>query len=198
MLLYTGLRYHQLADWQSKIFPQEIVGGLKGRNPSTIPTALRFEIDNSQRAGDALVGVKLDKSKAFDRLIPGVAAMLFLAFGLPVGLAVFFQSLFNRLKKLAYYNGWCNSQPITAPNGLIQGCSLSILAMNLHQLVWITLFRQYEHIHIRAHLWTIPISGRQLAMQANWVKLWSQLQLGIALLVHLVKHVKITSIQIFA
>ena len=44
---------------------------------------VRLEMDVSQAPNSPMIGVKLDKSKAFDRVIPNVVGALLLAFGAP-------------------------------------------------------------------------------------------------------------------
>ena len=87
---YTSLRLKQLCHWQSMVFPPQLVGGIKGRHLATIPMQLRLDIDNANKSGRTLIGIKLDKSKAFDRIVPAVASLLMLAFGIEHSVVIFF------------------------------------------------------------------------------------------------------------
>ena len=136
LLAYTGLRYKQLQKWQQETMPCEIYGGIKGRKMTDVHTRIRLEIDHAKTTGCHLLGVKLDKSKCFDRLIPTVTAALFLAFSLPAGISMFFAKMYLRLHRYMNYKEWTSNIATTSSNGLAQGCSLSLLAINVHMAVW--------------------------------------------------------------
>ena len=135
LLAYTGLRYKQLQRWQQNTLPREIYGGIKNRKMTDAHTLIRLEIDHAKATGCHILGVKLDKSKCFDRLIPTVTAALFLAFGLPTGISLFFTKMYRGLHRYMNYKEWTSHISTTSCNGLAQGCSLSLLAINLHMAV---------------------------------------------------------------
>lgn len=54
---------------------------------------LQLQIDRAHSFSSPLVGVKLDKSKCFDSLLPSLSAALMITFGLPAFLARGFFSL---------------------------------------------------------------------------------------------------------
>ena len=62
---------------------------------SAVHTQLRLDLDTAKDDSEVLVGLKLDKSKCFDRLIPAVAGVLMLAFGLPRGVVHFFLQIYQ-------------------------------------------------------------------------------------------------------
>lgn len=47
-----------------------------------------------------------------------------------------FLKLYQGLKKHLSFRGWTSSQPTTAANGIAQGCSFSLLAINVYIAVW--------------------------------------------------------------
>ena len=79
LLAYTGLRFRQLQIWQNNVFPRELKGGIKGRTMSEIPTDLRLCIDSAKQDKAPVVGIKLDKSKCFDKIVHSTAAVLVLS-----------------------------------------------------------------------------------------------------------------------
>lgn len=83
LLAYTGLRYNQLQAWQLQTLPKQLYGGIKTRRLTDIENTIQLDIDDAKTKGLSLVGMKLDKSKCFDRLLADVTAAIFLAFGLP-------------------------------------------------------------------------------------------------------------------
>lgn len=88
LLAYTGARFSQLQSWQKEVMPPSI---LKGRFMPDLYNQLRLDLDDARLQGDTLVGIKLDKAKAFDRVVPSFVAALFLAFvvALTCGKALF-------------------------------------------------------------------------------------------------------------
>ena len=78
LLAYTGTRFRQLQEWQNCVFPQTLCGGIKNRDMSDVSVGLRLELDSAQASSDPLVGIKLDQSKCFDRLVPDFTAARFL------------------------------------------------------------------------------------------------------------------------
>ena len=101
-----------------------------------VSTDIRLEIDEALASTDPLVGIKLDQSKCFDRIVPDFAAALFLALGLPRGVVNVFVKMYASLKRHLSYRGWVSSTATTAANGVAQGCSLSPLAINAYMAVW--------------------------------------------------------------
>lgn len=53
---------------------------------SEVHTQIQLEVDHAHSFHGAFAGLKLDKSKCFDRLLPKLCAVLMLALGLPAHL----------------------------------------------------------------------------------------------------------------
>ena len=151
-LAYTGTRFKQLQSWQQTIMPNQMLGAIKNRHMTTIPTTLRLQIDEAHADGFDLVGLKLDKAKCFDRILPNVTAALFLAFGLPKTITNVFVKFYQSLKRHLAYKGWASPRPTTACNGVAQGCSMSLVAINVHMKVWISLLEHLPTISVRAFI----------------------------------------------
>ena len=144
---YTGLRFRQLQEWQNTVMPKQLLGGIKGRNMSEVFSRIQLDIDFAKNQNEALIGLKLDKSKCFDRLVPSITSSLLVAFGVPGGLVTFFLQMYTGLKRFLAYKEWVATTPTTASNGLIQGCSLSLLAINVHMAVWAIYMDRIPHVH---------------------------------------------------
>ena len=177
---YTSLRFKQLCYWQNAIFPPELCGGIKGRVLSTIPVHMRLDIDHASSAGKTLLGVKIDKSKAFDRIVPAVAALLMLAFGVERSLVNFFTQLYPRLERYTCIGPWCSSLPLRTTNGLVQGCSLSLLSMNLQMSVRVLVLKRLEALSIRsfvddAYIWCDLIHRDQLQEALRLTSVWDEM-----------------------
>ena len=180
LLAYTGTRFRQLQSWQSTILPRQLCGGIPQRSMTDISVGLRLDIDQSYAQDEPLIGIKLDQSKCFDRLIPQFTAALFLAMGLPKGIVNLFVKIYDGLKKHVAYRGWVSSTPITCANGLAQGCSFSLLAINVHMAVWTRFMDLLPHVTCRAfiddsYLWVRLIHASQLRTAFDVTQQWSKL-----------------------
>ena len=152
LLAYTGTRFRHLQAWQRTVFPLELKGGIKGRNLSEIPVNLRLCIDSAKESNRSLVGIKLDKSKCFDRIVHSLAAALLLGFGCPKKVVTFFMGIYTTLTRFLCYKNWCSNLPTTASNGVVQGCSFSLLAINAYMSGWALLLKRIPHIQFASYI----------------------------------------------
>ena len=180
VVAYTGLRYSQLHVWQAQTLPKELFGGIKERHMSDVFNQLQLQVDDSVSKKDGLIGLKLDKSKCFDRLVPSISAALFIAYGLPSTITLFFTKFYNDQKRFLAYKEWISDKPTTACNGLIQGCSLSLLAINLHMSVWVNFLKCMPDIHMCAfiddsYIWVKYHLAELLTRAIQVTQLWDQM-----------------------
>ena len=146
MVTYTSLRYRQLANWQAEVMPENLFGGIKGRKLSHLQTGFKLKLDNARSTNSQMIGIKLDKSKCFDRLIPSISTAIMLALGVPFQVVNMFAKLYSGLRRFLSYQTWTCSTPTTTANGVIQGCSLSLLAVNSHMAVWSLFLQQCQEL----------------------------------------------------
>ena len=180
LLAYTGARFLQLQSWQIRAMPHGIVGGVRGRYMSSLYNDVRLDIDVANMEEDSIVGVKLDKSKAFDRIIPQFAACLFVAFGIPHNVVKIFLKIYQSLRKHMAYRNWISPVSTTHANGVAQGCSFSILAMNAYNKVWYHLLEHLPSIIVRAYiddsyLWCRLANIQQLNTAIQVTQIWDDL-----------------------
>ena len=114
LLAYTGSRYKQLQSWLLASLPPAILGGVQDRHMASPYNEVRFELDLAQGGSSPVVGVKLDKPKAFDRIVPAYAAVLMIAFGLPKQLVNVFIKLYRSLHRHMAYRCWVRPIATTA------------------------------------------------------------------------------------
>ena len=180
LLAYTGTRFRQLQEWQNRVFPAVLCRGVKNRDMTDVSVGLRVEFGSAQASNDAIVGIKLDQSKCFDRLIPDFTAALFLAFGMPKGIVNVFVKMYSSLKRHLSYRGWVSSTATTASNGAAQGRSLSLLAINVHMAVWSKFMSLIPHVCCRvfiddAYLWVGLSKVNHLATALQVTEQWNAL-----------------------
>ena len=180
LLAYSGTRFRQLQTWQRNVLHSSLFGGIKGRSMAAVSDGIRLDIDSAKVDGAHLVGIKLDQSKCFDRIVPSITAALMLALGLPKGLVNMFTMMYNGLKKHLSYRNWIAKTPVTNANGVAQGCSLSLIAINVHMHVWACFIDRFPSIVCRvfiddAYMW-VAIHNIHLLQQAfQATELWGQL-----------------------
>ena len=56
--------------------------------------------------------------------------------------------IYSTLTRFMCYKQWCSYRPTTCANGVVQGCSFSILAINAYMSVWALLLRKIPEIHV--------------------------------------------------
>ena len=136
MITYTSLRFKHLQQWQIQTLPRNLYGGIHTRKMSQLQMQFRLALDDAGRSNQSLIGVKLDKSKCFDRLLPDISCAIMLGLGIPKTAIRVFASLYGNLRRFLTYQSWTSHVSTTCANGVIQGCSFSLLAVNAHMTVW--------------------------------------------------------------
>lgn len=111
-VIYTGVRFAQLQQWQAAVIPPMIHGAIRGRSMTDIPIQIALDFDFAAHANYPLIGIKLDKSKAFGRVAVPIANMLLLALGAPHEIATFMARLYEKLGRHTSYGTWIS------PNGI--------------------------------------------------------------------------------
>ena len=179
-LAYSGARFRQLCGWQIHTMPKQLVGGVKGRNMSSIQTHLKLDIDVAESQGQELLGLKLDKAKCFDRIIPSFAACLMLAFGIDRKLVAIFTKLYDGLHRHLSFKCWCSPVATHAANGIAQGDSLSLVAINVYSKVWVIFMDLLPEVVAMAYiddayLWAHLEYASVLATAVEMTRFWDQL-----------------------
>ena len=152
LLSYTGARFCQLQEWQQLTMSPSLHGGIKGRFMTDVPFRLRLELDHAAISDTPMIGLKLDKAKCFDRLLPDITAALFTALGVSTYVTRFFVKMYKTLTRHLAYKNWVSPTATTAANGVAQGCSLSLLAINVHMHVWAEMLSRLPELCIHAFI----------------------------------------------
>ena len=180
LLAYTGARFIHLKEWQTRIMPMQLQGGIPQRHMAAIHTKFALTLDQARTDDCDLIGVKIDKAKCFDRIIPEYAAALMLAFGIPKKVVNIFLKIYQGLSRHLSYKSWMLHFPTHGPNGIAQGCSLSLIAINVHMKVWIHLLDVLPTVTAQAfvddaYLWTRLIHKSDLFQAIQITKTWDDL-----------------------
>lgn len=180
MITYTSLRFKQLQHWQITTLPKNLFGGIQSRKMSQLQMHLRLTLDDTRQNNHTLIGVKLDKSKCFDRLLPDVSSAILLGLGVPQTTLRVFASLYGNLKRFLSYQSWTSHISTTCANGVIQGCSFSLLAVNAHMTVWSAYLAALPGICAAAYIddcyiWTKLENNRLLQQAMTITSTWDTL-----------------------
>ena len=103
-----------------------------------------------------------------------------LALGLPKHFVCGFLSLYTRMTRFLSFKQWTRAQAISTPNGVVQGCSLSLLCINIHMAIWAWLVSCIHGVDFRAfiddtYLWTRMPSIDSLVAAVRATELWDSL-----------------------
>ena len=180
LLAYTGARFRHLRGWQMQAMPQQLQGGIPSRQMSAIHTNLALTVEQAKSKGTPLIGIKIDKAKCFDRIIPQYAGALMLAFGVAKSIVAVFLKLYDQLDKHLQFKSWFAPQPTHSPNGVAQGCSLSLVAINVHMKVWVHLLAVLPEVTAQAfvddaYLWVKLLHQSKLNLAIQITQAWDDL-----------------------
>ena len=180
LLAYTGARFIHLKEWQMCIMPDQLQGGIPQRHMAAIHTQFAITLEHMRHEQCDLIGVKIDKAKCFDRIIPEYAGALMLAFGVPRCVVSFFLKLYQGLTKHLSYKSWVQPAPTHGPNGVAQGCSLSLIAINVHMKAWVHLLAVLPNVTAQAfvddaYLWVRLIHKHDLVQAIHITQSWDAL-----------------------
>ena len=185
LLAYTGARFKHLREWQLRVTPTQLQGGIPSRQMSAIHTHFALTIDAAKEAGDPLIGVKIDKAKCFDRILPQYAGVLMLTFGVPQCIVSVFLKLYSQLERHLQFKSWFAPVATHGANGVAQGCSLSLIAVNVHMKAWVHLLEALPNVTAKAfvddaYLWTRLIHSHLIHSQDLFqamriTQLWDEL-----------------------
>ena len=114
-----------------------------------------------------MMGMKLDKSKYFDRIIPKIAAAILIGLGVPASVVLVYIQMYEGLQKYLAYKQWISPIATTSANGTIQGCSFSLLAVNALMCGWIRLAYCIPNIYMAnfindSYLWCCAENSQAL------------------------------------
>lgn len=180
LLAYTGARFRHLRGWQMQAMPIQLQGGIPSRQMSAIHTNFALTIEQAKCDDDPLIGIKIDKAKCFDRIIPQYAGALMLAFGVPTTIVAVFLKLYSQLDKHLQFKSWFAPIATHSPNGVAQGCSLSLVAINVHMKAWIHLLAVLPDVTAQAfvddaYLWVRLIHQHTLDLAIQITQAWDDL-----------------------
>ena len=109
---------NNISDWADTWLPDEIYGGVKGRDPDDLNQILIDAVENAP----FIIGGKIDLSKCFDRVPPTLCLKILVALGMPQALADFVASFYHEIRHFVVDGKHCAREAVLRLNGILQGC----------------------------------------------------------------------------
>ena len=147
---------------------------------SHVQTNIRLHIDHTKSTKCDMMGMKLDKSKCFDRIVPKIAAAILIGLGVPASVVLVYIQMYEGLQKHLAYKQWISPIATTSANGTIQGCSFSLLAVNALMCGWTRLVHCIPNIYMASfiddsYLWRRAENSQALEAALQVTTLWDNL-----------------------
>ena len=133
--LWASLRVRDIMHGQEKWADTALYGYRPGRRAEDVWMDLAVSVEAALVEGADLVGMSIDWSKCFDRVPQGIAFNLAEKQGLHPRVLQPLRGMYRDLRRRFVMAGHVGSE-FAASNGVIQGCPLSVLLLNLLMNTW--------------------------------------------------------------
>ena len=133
---WASARLRQAISWQEEWIQDGQHGFCTGHGPEDVWWKLAVQVERALLEGSDLAGVSLDYSKCFDRIPITIVLRLAERIGMDARLLKAIKGMFDQLQRRFRVNG-AVGKPFTSTNGILQGCPLSVIFLNLLICVWI-------------------------------------------------------------
>jgi ribonuclease HI len=128
--VYASVRYDDTSDWLLSVLPCDFHGGLKGRSTIDSELDLSMDIEQALAGNDPILGIMIDRLKCFDLCRHEILSAIASELGLDPRIETALRSQYANLVR-RFRIGRSIGEPFTCKNGLVQGCSLSVVLVNV-------------------------------------------------------------------
>ena len=133
--LWAGLRLRDAMRWQESRIHAEAYGFRTGRSAEDAVALLQTLLELARATGRSLSGNGLDYKKCFDLVPQRIALRLAQEFGMAPGAPRAVRGMYRQLRQAFKVLG-CLGDWLQATNGILQGCPLSVILINMLTTVW--------------------------------------------------------------
>ena len=140
--LWSGVRASQLAVRFDAVLPPEVTGGRRGKSTEHAVVPLALALDHASMSGGGLSGICLDTYKYFDSVGRAQMAQILRHAGAPKYVVATWTAWYRDLRRW-WRIGRATRGPEPSSTGIIQGCALSVVAVNLRGAIWANALRTY-------------------------------------------------------
>ena len=133
--VYCGYRLVDVLQWQDSVIHAAQAGFRPGRGSDDVYYDIALSIEEALLSGHSLIGVHFDYKKAFDLVPRNIIFNLASRLGFSSSLLNVMKRMYSNLQRFFKIPGG-HSQPFRSSCGILQGCPLSIVFMNLIVSIW--------------------------------------------------------------
>ena len=135
-IMWSKARFDHLQEWQQKVFPPTLCGGIQGRQAADIAHIIAARCEHAIAFQKPICGIKLDRSKCFDRIIPRIVADFAKILGMdPKFLKVWLQ-VYEDFRRFLCMGHAISKSSLSNLNGVAQGDAASVVAINILMTGW--------------------------------------------------------------
>ena len=145
-LLYSKARFSDTQEWQSLTFPSSMCGGIQNRKTSDVSHHLAIQSERAILSNEAICGIQIDRSKCFDKIVPRIISFLGRKLGLDQRFFNVWLQIYQGFRRYITLSNVVTAEPLSDANGIAQGDTGSVLAINIMMACWSQLMTQFESI----------------------------------------------------
>ena len=145
-LLWSKVRFQHLSKWQQDVFPKSVCGGVKGRQTSDIAHHIAIANELALSTNTPVAGVKIDRSKCFDRIAINIVVCIARRLGVPERFLNVWTQLYKNFRRFLTLGQYIDDTSLASSNGVAQGDSASVLAINLLMSAWTAVMKVFPNI----------------------------------------------------
>eukprot|EP00438_Fugacium_kawagutii_P029561 Skav216033 [mRNA] locus=scaffold2403:24889:31312:+ [translate_table: standard] len=124
-LAWARSRFMHLEQWQLRVLPSNIMGGVKGKKTSDVFHHLAIMTERATLEKVDAVGIKLDRTKCFDRICPKLIEQFGTALGIDPKFFRVWGQLYEGFQRYLSLGAFIDECALANANGVAQGDSAS-------------------------------------------------------------------------
>eukprot|EP00435_Cladocopium_sp_Y103_P067902 s395_g30.t1 len=133
--LYAAFRLQDVIQWQESVLHDSQFGFRPGHSTDDVHYSISLSIEEALLNGSPLIGLHFDYRKAFDLVPCNILFKLADRLGLSPVLLSVMQNMYSGLQRFFKIPGGL-STPFKSTCGILQGCPLSVVFMNVIVSIW--------------------------------------------------------------
>ena len=145
-LAYSRARFVDTIEWQKATFPKTVVGGIPGRKCTDVSHSIAIACEASLIQKQPVCGIKIDRQKCFDRIIPRIIVTLGSLLGLDTKFLKTWEQMYNGFQRHLTIGKFLGQEPLANCNGIAQGDTTSVLAINILMTCWVKVIQKFTRV----------------------------------------------------
>ena len=133
--LWAATRVREIMQWQDSWLSDRLHGFRRSHGPQHVWWSLAAKVEKALLLGEPLSGISLDYSKCFDRVPVDIVFSLAEHCGFDGGVLRAMRAMYKQLRRRFSLHGSVGEE-FRATNGILQGCPLSVVLLNLLVHTW--------------------------------------------------------------